>query len=512
MTLLIAWVWRPIERKPALDHTRNRSRRNCGPTGCVAGPGTIPSRPVEVGGYDGGRVVSTMVSLTTEVGVAVSWKSGWTLDAGQRAALEGGKTLVCVAPPAGWALVSLFERLAPIGDAGIETLVLVPETPDGLDLAAAIRPLPSAHPVHVVTGLARSAQLLRRTPPRTLVATPADALHLIRQSCFPGPQVRRALVAWPESQIASGQSDALEQVLSECSGAQRLVATADDRAIADFLERHARRAPVAAWSRLPGQPAGAARYAVVDDQRRAAAVRSALDTLNPGSALLWDPSPVRRNRWLEEYAGIAGVTVSDEPPEPGQTVDLVVAVDLPPREAFEALADGGATVIVLVRAAQLSYLQRLIRGLTAQRLPGPTDLARQQIQQLRQQIRERIDQHDCTGDLLALEPLFDEFDPALVAAALLVARPAGEEPSDTGLAAWVRLHVNVGQKDRVRPADLLGALINGVGISKDHVGRIDIREGFSLVEIGAEDAVRAVQGLTGMSLRGRRLTARPDRR
>jgi hypothetical protein len=44
------------------------------------------------------------------------------------------------------------------------------------------------------------------------------------------------------------------------------------------------------------------------------------------------------------------------------------------------------------------------------------------------------------------------------------------------------------------------------------VGRVEIREGFSLVEVRAEDGDRAVRGLTGATIRGRRIAARPDRK
>jgi len=316
------------------------------------------------------------------------------------------------------------------------------------------------------------------------------------------------VIAWPELHLAGGQADALDTVLAECPGAQRLVATADDGGIAELIARHARRAPVVAWSRLPQQPSGTARYVVVPHEGRAAAVRGVLDALNPGSALVWDPLAWRRERWQADYAGTPGVSLSGALPSADAPVDLVLAVDLPPPEVVSTAMPRAAGVVALVRAAQLPYLRRVVRELAPLRLPGPTDLARQRLQALHQRIRDRIVDQDRTGDLLALEPLFDEFDPALVAAALVAVPPPAPESE---LAAWVRLHVSVGRRDRVRPADLLGALINGVGLPKDHVGRIDIREGFSLVEIRAGDAARAVQGLTGLTLRGRRVTARPER-
>ena len=57
----------------------------------------------------------------------------------------------------------------------------------------------------------------------------------------------------------------------------------------------------------------------------------------------------------------------------------------------------------------------------------------------------------------------------------------------------------------------MGALLNAVEIPKNRVGKVDVRDGYSLVEVRAEAADKAVKGLNGLLLRGNKLTARPDR-
>jgi hypothetical protein len=47
-----------------------------------------------------------------------------------------------------------------------------------------------------------------------------------------------------------------------------------------------------------------------------------------------------------------------------------------------------------------------------------------------------------------------------------------------------------------------------VGLPKDHVGRIEIKEAFSVVDIRMEDAARAITGLNQLSARGRPWAAR----
>ena len=118
-----------------------------------------------------------------------------------------------------------------------------------------------------------------------------------------------------------------------------------------------------------------------------------------------------------------------------------------------------------------------------------------------------------------LAPLFERFDPAEVAAALLAI--LGDEGRGTGdgvapaatppASGSVRVFVNVGTKDRASAKDLVGALIKEVKVNKSDIGRIDVRETFSVVEVAAGVADRVVRELSGVTIRGRRAMARLDR-
>src|SRR5205823_5366802 len=83
--------------------------------------------------------------------------------------------------------------------------------------------------------------------------------------------------------------------------------------------------------------------------------------------------------------------------------------------------------------------------------------------------------------------LFERFDPAEVAAALLaLQRETGSAMRDAVIAgpsegARVKVFVGLGKKDRASAKDLVGALIREAGVPKDDIGRIDVRETFSLV-------------------------------
>jgi ATP-dependent RNA helicase DeaD len=449
--------------------------------------------------------------LTTEV--VVSREFAPTFDAAHRAALDAGKPLVYVCPPAGWALVPLATRLAPAAAEGLEVVVLAPEPADVRDVAGALDTVDALRPVHGLTGLARTARLLAAGTLRTLVLTPADALGLVRQSALRPAGVRSLVIAWPEAMSALAQGEALDAVLADMPDARRLVVTTDERppGLSDLLTRVAHRAPVVVAARLPETPPPVPlRWIGVDDDRRAHVARAALDVLNPGRSVLWEPLAARAARWAA-VARDPGVRLVHEIPE--DAVDLIVAGDLPSPEILAALTAAARDVVVLVRASQVPYLERLSASARVLRVAAEADVALDRAATVRRRLRERLADGDLGEELLTLGALFDEYDPTLVAAAALALAatpaPPGPPPESVG---WTRLFVTAGRRDGVRPGDLVGALVNQAGLPRSAVGRIELRDGFALVEIRADEAERAQRGLTGTSLRGKRVTARPERR
>jgi hypothetical protein len=440
----------------------------------------------------------------------VTWEITPTFDAAHRAALDAGKPLIYVCPPAGWALVPLAERL-PATPEGAPLLVLAPDPATVTDIAAALGTVTALHPCHPVHGLARARRMLAHAGLRVVVATPTDALTLARASALPLADLRQLILAWPEQMLALGAGDTLDALLAELGGAQRVIATTDeqDPVVADLLARIAHRAPVAVAARLPQTPGTPSiRWVSTEEERRAITARAVLDVTDPARAVLWEPLAARQARWTA-VAADASVQVTGAPGE--ERVPLAVAGDLPSPSVLSALAALADTVVVLARPAQVPYLERMAAGPRALRVSDEADVARDRAAALRRRLRERLSDGDLAGELLTLGPLFDEHDPARVAAAALAlmeapAAPVAEEPG------WARVWVSAGRKDGLRPGDLVGALVNEVGLPRASVGRIDLRDGFAIVEVRADVAERAVRGLTGIALRGKRVTARPDRR
>jgi len=443
--------------------------------------------------------------LTTEE--SVSWEFAPTFDASERAALDNGKPCIYVCPPAAWALAPLVDRV-PVPERPAALLVVVPEHDDAVEIAGSIGWIPSVSPVFAATGLTRTERVLRTGTPRTLVGTPATLLELVRRAALKLADVAVVAVAWPETFSADAR-EALETLLGESRQAQHLLATTDDATLGDLASRYAHRAPVAVCGRPPALPELSVRVVTVDDQRRPWAVREALDVLAPASAVVWEPLPARLDRW-REFARDPQVRVVSDPGE--DRVALAIATDLPSTEALQALGAGADEVVVLIRPAQLGYLQRIVRNTRPLHLRSESDRARDRAARLRQRVRERLDTGGLDAELLALGPLFDEWDPAAVAAAAAALAAEPPAPPATSLPAWVKVRLDVGNRDRLRPADVVGAILNSVGLPKDAVGRVDIRDGYTIVEIRAEHAEAAARGLGGITLRGRKVAARIDRR
>ncbi len=440
----------------------------------------------------------------------MSWEMAPQFDAAFRAAFANGKNVISVCPPAWWTTLPLFRQIAASQDTGIRNVVLIPDGSGLQEGVSSISSVEHCRPVLGATGLTRTGQLLRTRRLTTLVSTPVNMLKLLSRSCVDQDEIDRFIICWPEMQVDPGAVAMLDTILAECRGAQRMVITEDCAANTGFLERHAYRAPIAVTEPLEWEPSGNARYTVTDFLRIPEALVAALDILNPRTALVWDPIP-EQNRAGIHVAQQPGVTVSDDPAS-GQ-VDLAVALEPPTHEVYTSLAENAGNVLLLIRAFQLPYARALVKSAKPLRLPSESDRARDMASRLRDQIRKDIQSQTLVDGLLALGPLYDEHDPATVAAALAsrLSLPEGPEGEETELPAWVRIRIESGKRHRIRTGDVVGALLNAVGVPKNRVGKVEVRDGYSLVEVRAESADVAVKGLNGLMLRGNKLAARLDR-
>ncbi len=74
-----------------------------------------------------------------------------------------------------------------------------------------------------------------------------------------------------------------------------------------------------------------------------------------------------------------------------------------------------------------------------------------------------------------------------------------------------RLYIGAGRNSNIRPADLVGAIVNESGIDARAIGAIQITDRFSLVEVPDESADGIIETLRATTIKGKRVPVRRDR-
>ncbi|MEP6472303.1 MAG: DbpA RNA binding domain-containing protein, partial [Gemmatimonadota bacterium] len=259
--------------------------------------------------------------------------------------------------------------------------------------------------------------------------------------------------------------------------------------------------------------------ATVARRQRAAAASGVLETLDPNDPYLWAPARTVLARSIAEQSGVTLLTGDDRPE--GQR-PLVIALELPTPVRLAALSQT-ADVVLLVPASALAWARRVSPAALALRLPGALEAAVDEGAQRRSLIAARLDTGLPADGLLTLAPLFERYDPATVAAALYALwtdRPAptvsvvsssSASPTNVSATGTARVWVSLGKKDGGTANDLVGCLTRECRVDRTQIGRIELRDTFSLIEVPAADAEKIADRLTGISIRARRVTARVDK-
>ncbi len=323
--------------------------------------------------------------------------------------------------------------------------------------------------------------------------------------------------------------------------AQRVVTSAaDDSAVDRFVEEHARRA-----MRIPARPAdraaagaepvGEIHYLVVPEYAKDDALARLLVRSSGEDALVATRSTRRAAqvrmmldaRGHDVGAGALRVESATEAPPRGARV---IAYDAPMDAATLTHLHTGSG-IVLVTPGELAHLRLLAAEanvtLRAEKArAGDRDVGAA----FRAEIRRALQERDLDAQLLLLEPLFEEHSAAEVAAALssllrerrtgapAVERraPAGTVEEASGSAGapstFTRLFFSIGSRDGIRPGDLVGAITGEANVTGAQVGRIEMRDTFSVVEVAADVAERVIKALNGTTMRTRALRVDYDRR
>jgi ATP-dependent RNA helicase DeaD len=432
-----------------------------------------------------------------------------------------GHNLAVVAPPApaygAPALAGLVSRLAanpPDGPA----LLLCPEAEldvwSGL-LGALLRGTDLR--LEVARGAARAARRLGSGALSLLVAPPEAMSALTGRGTLKGETLGAVVLAGPD-RWADGE--VLVSLMQDVPhDRQRIIlASAPERA-ADLVERYARKALVlGAPADVPHRSLGPVRTVAVAWNRRTAALSELLELLDPQSLTIWTAD--RSQHHAIGAALPAGddsirVVTGDAPP-----AEVVIAFDPPDSPRLGQLLQAG-DVVLLTPPGTESYFERVAAPRRPLRLPGPLEAVGNAAVRRRSAIARGIEAGRLERALLTLAPLFERYDATAVAAALYdlwaeagaaappVVAPAPEPSATTS--ATIKVFVGVGKSDGATPNDLVAVLTKEVRVAREKIGRIELRDAYSLVELPAQEAERIASALNGATIRRKRVVARVDR-
>jgi ATP-dependent RNA helicase DeaD len=421
-----------------------------------------------------------------------------------------GHNLVLVVPPspvaAVPALAGLLSRLG--GDQGGLVLAPAGQLDEWGGVAHRVAG-ESGLRVQVARGTSRATRRLREGTIDLLIATPETALALQRRAVLHADALAAVVLAWPE---AWEDEEAVSPLMQDLKEAQRLVVTAAPERAAAFVERYARRALTLGAAALEGAPVGPVRTVTVPWSRRIQALADLVELLDPASLVIWTA-----DRGLHEVIVAAAalderdarVVTGDAP-----AASTVIAFDLPDAGRMRQLAGAGELVLLVPPGAE-QYVERLASPRRPLRLPGALEAATSAAAARRAAIVRALETGTADRARLTLAPLFERHDPATVAAALYElwtsAAGATAPAALPDIPATARIYVGVGKKDGATVNDLVAVLTKEVRVERGKIGRVELRDAFTLVEVPAQDAERVATALNGTTIRRRRVTARVDR-
>jgi ATP-dependent RNA helicase DeaD len=343
-----------------------------------------------------------------------------------------------------------------------------------------------------------------------VITTPETALTLLSRSALQLDAVTTLFLAWPESWDEEESITALMQDLPRET--QRLVYTAASDRVDALIDRYARKALPVRTPGLESGPSGPVRTVSVSWGRRVPALSELVELLDPASMAIWT---LDRN-YHQAIAQAVSLTepelrlVTGDVPE----ASVIVAFDLPSGERLQQLTAAGE-VVLLVPPGTESYVARIANPRRPLQLPGALDGATTRAASQRAAIVRTLETGNPDRALLILAPQFERHDAASVAAALFdlwsSSTPVESPARVPDIPATAKIYVGVGKKDGATANDLVAVLTKELRVERGKIGRIELRDAYSLVEIPAQDAEKVAQALNGVTIRRRRVTARVDR-
>jgi ATP-dependent RNA helicase DeaD len=170
---------------------------------------------------------------------------------------------------------------------------------------------------------------------------------------------------------------------------------------------------------------------------------------------------------------------------------------------------------------QLKLIEKLAKTrIVRKQLPSPADILDRQREIIKNRLIQTIEQGGFVDYHTIVVELVADYDPLDIAAAALKISQEGfkekivaEEKSgfaDTGAQpGMVRLFINVGKAQKIRPEDIVRTIAGESDISGSSIGVINIYEKFTFVEVPEDVAERVISVMQKNTIKGFRINVEP---
>ena len=252
-----------------------------------------------------------------------------------------------------------------------------------------------------------------------------------------------------------------------------------------------------------------------------------------------DMKQEQRDRVMQGFrTGKTEILVATDVAARGIDVDEVEAVfnyDLPQDDEYyvhrigrtgRAGREGRAFSFVSGKEVyKLKEIQRYCKTkIYAQKIPSLNDVANTKMENILDDVERVIEQEDLDMMINAIEERVNnsEFTAMDMAAAFLkiccgmtednkTTEENDWEFGDTGAGedGMVRLFINIGKKQRVRPGDILGAIAGESGMDGKLIGTIDMYDKYTFVEVPREYAREVLNAMKNVKIKGKTVAVEP---
>ncbi|MFV0467241.1 MAG: DEAD/DEAH box helicase [Lachnospiraceae bacterium] len=252
-----------------------------------------------------------------------------------------------------------------------------------------------------------------------------------------------------------------------------------------------------------------------------------------------DMKQMQRDRVMSNFRkGKTEILIATDVAARGIDVDDVEAVfnyDLPQDDEYyvhrigrTGRAGRSGKAFSFVKGKEVYKLKDIMRycktKILAQPIPSSVDVAQIKAEKVFEKITTIIEEEDLREMINYIDQKVNETDVTAIeiAAALLkqfsggvqttVATeiPGGFDFTNTGAEdGMVRLFINIGKKQRVKPGDILGAIAGESGMPGNLVGAIDMYDKYTFVEVPSEYGKEVLEAMKTAKIKGNSINVEP---